>query len=136
MTDVLIVTEEQAVALEKAGIKVDVQYIVKLSDFAKLNDAPPPPPKPRPVSTRVVRYARDCKLRWTGLKWSGGKDTAAHSCYQLLHDHFTARNCTSMVATRADITRMLVKALAPKGEQFSAGTVTYLCDQKYLELVS
>lgn len=136
MTNVLIVSEEQAVALEKAGIKVDVQYVVRLSDFAKLNDPPAPQPKPRPVSTRIVRYARDCKLRWTGLKWNGGKETAAHTCYQLLHEHFTARNCTSLIASRAELTKLLVKALAPRGEQFSAGTLTYLCDQKYLELAS
>jgi hypothetical protein len=138
MTNVLIVTEEQAVALEKAGIKVDVQYIVRLSDFAKLNEAqaPAPQPKPRPVTTRVVRYGHDCKLRWTGLKWAGGKDTESHACYQHLHDHFTARNCTSMVIKRADLTRLLVKALAERGKQFNAGTITYLCDQKYLELVS
>lgn len=139
MTDVLIVTEEQAVALEKAGIKVDVQYIVRISDFAKLNAAPAPAPAPqaksKPLTARVVRYSRDSKLRWTGLKWTGGKDTESHKCYQVLHDHFTSRNCTSLVATRADLTKLIVKAFATTGKQFNAGSITYLCDQKYLEMV-
>lgn len=132
MTDVLIVTEEQAVALEKAGIKVDVQYIVRLSDMVKMNREQVA--KPLPASPRTVKYGRDATLRWTGLKWTGSKDTQPHHAYMLLAEYFSSR--ANKALKRSDINAWLAPKFLAVGMPFNSSVVTHLCNQKYLEPVS
>lgn len=132
MTDVLIVTEEQAVALEKVGIKVDVQYIVKLSDMVKMNREQPA--KPLPAPSRTVKYGRDATLRWTGLKYTGTKDTQPHAAYQVLAQYFENRGNKAL--KRSEINTLLAAKFMAVGMPFNSSVVTHLCNQKYLEPVS
>jgi hypothetical protein len=139
MTDVLIVSEEQAVALEKAGIKVEVQYIVRIADMLKLHQAPAQVARPQPapaVKKRRVRYGQSVLLRWTGLKWAGRIDTEAHHAYTAMADYFNDRSRTNKVASRVELTKLMVAVMSKQSKAFNAGTITYLCDQKYLEPVT
>lgn len=132
MTDVLIVSEDQAVALEKVGIKVEIQYIVKLADMVRLNQTQTQVAKPLHVPTRTIRYGRDAALRWTGLKWTGRKGTQPHVAYEALAAYFKA-NPKAAALKRSGINRYLTKEFMAKGIPFNSSVVTHLCNQKYLE---
>lgn len=132
----IIVTDEQAKVLEASGVKVEIVQIVRVANLAAKPAAPEAPqPKPEPrakLHPIVVRYPNDMLLRWTGLKFTGKPQSAAHVAYLILAEHFSARDAKK-VMTRGDINRLLSKELARKGMVFNASTVSYLCEQKYLE---
>ena len=134
MTDVLIVSEEQAVALEKAGIKVEVQYIVRITDMLRLNQAPAQAAKPSSVPARVIRYGRDAQLRWTGLKWTGKAQTQPHFAYTVLAAYFATKQAKSL--KRSEMNKLLAKDFMAKGIPFNSSVITHLCNQKYLEPVT
>ncbi len=133
----IIVTDEQARVLEASGVKVEIVQIVRVANLAAkpaAPEAPQPSKAERPTKLHpiVVRYPNDMLLRWTGIKFTGKPQSAAHVAYMILAEHFSARDAKK-VLTRGDINKLLSKELARKGMVFNASTVSYLCEQKYLE---
>jgi hypothetical protein len=134
--DIMVVSEEQAAALEKAGIKVEMQYVVKIAD---LRPAPAPEPAQHKTiirPTRSVKFGHLTKLRWTDLKWTGKDGSQPHMCYKILHEYFHSRAATGRVLTREAINRLLATELAQAKTPFNSSFVSYLCEQKYLEPVA
>lgn len=134
----MIVSEEQAAALEKAGVKVEVQYVVKICDLRPAAPAPAPTPRPAVIHPqREVKYGHNAKLRWTDLKWTGKVGSQTHQCWKILQQHFHSRDATSRVMKRSEINDLLAKELMASYHQpFNSSFVSYLCEQKYLEPMS
>lgn len=132
----IIVTDEQAKVLEASGVKVEIVQIVRVANLAA---KPAAPEAPQPDTTKrtklhpiTVKYPNHMVLRWTGLKFTGKLQSAAHVAHMILAEHFGARDAKK-VLTRGDINKLLSRELARKGMVFNASVVSYLCDQKYLE---
>lgn len=130
----IIVTDEQAKVLEASGVKVEIVQIVRVANLAAKPAAPeaPKPDRPTKLHPTTVKYPNSMVLRWTGLKFTGKPQSAAHVAHMILAEHFSGRD-VKKVLTREDINKLLSRELARKGMVFNASTVSYLCDQKYLE---
>ena len=132
MAEYIVVTEEQAVQFERAGVPVKVQYTVELDALAKSQAAQPP---------RVVRAKRkptvmsDRKLRWTGVAYTGTKDTQVHFAYDALRELFSAKG-EPQAQPRKFLNEYLAKEflLRDKGV-FSSSVINGLMAGKYLEPV-
>lgn len=137
--DFIIVSEEQAAVMEKAGIPVEIQYLIRLSHLQRAPApepqpaAPTPQPKEKYSKVRVIRYPSDGLLRWTGLKWTGHNGTALHGVYQMLSDYFKGRDIKSMIVKRETLNTYLATEHQKRGKVFYSHNLSFLCNQKYLE---
>ena len=132
----MLVTEEQAALMEKAGIPVEIRYVVKLQDM-KAAERPvitANTERMRPAPTRVVKYPHEGLLRWTGLKWQGASGTSVHMVYTMLADHFKGRDVKSHTMRRSEINHLLAAEHQKRGKIFYSHNLTMLCDLKYLEV--
>jgi hypothetical protein len=132
----MVITEEQAQHFEALGIPVDIQYTVRL----ELLGAAPKPSEgaAAPVSKlpkqRTMKFHTSALLRWTGLKWTGQSQlTQAHLAYNILKAYFEGP--VPHTITRRDANNLLSAGfMKHTGKAFNSSVMTYLCNQKYLEL--
>ena len=131
----IIVTEEQAAQFEAAGVPVELQYMVRAEHLVPKAPKPEATVPVRVAQARTIRFPHQAPLRWTGLKWTGGEEvTQARVAYDLLHAFFKVGGAKPIM-TRKEVSVMLARELPKKGVMFSSSLVTYLCKQKYLEMV-
>lgn len=133
----MLVTEEQAAMMEKAGIPVEIRYVVRMSDMGKTSPAPAVTAnteRVRAAPTRVVKYPHEGLLRWTGLKYQGASGTSVHMVYTMLADHFKGRDVKSHTMRRSELNHLLAAEHQKRGKIFYSHNLTMLCDLKYLEV--
>ena len=136
---VIAVTEDQAAKLEAAGFPVKVEYTAKLEDLiqwietAKVHDRTKVAPKL--TIRRRIKVPCTTILRWTGVKYSGRKDTQEYIAYHLLAAYFSKpRSALQGTATRKEINALLAEGFTARGQVFSSSIVSGLLRQKYLEV--